>query len=140
MLVRWSDQENPYQWVPQITNQSGEQRLSNGSYIMTAKSTRQEILVWTDSALYSMQYLGPPYVWGFNILMDNISIMSPDCAITINNVTYWMGTDKFYMYSGRVQTLPCALRQFVFSNINKDQSFQVTCGGNEGYNLSLIHI
>jgi len=134
MLVRWSDQENPYQWVPQITNQSGEQRLSNGSYIMTAKSTRQEILVWTDSALYSMQYLGPPYVWGFNILMDNISIMSPDCAITINNVTYWMGTDKFYMYSGRVQTLPCALRQFVFSNINKDQSFQVTCGGNEGYN------
>jgi hypothetical protein len=134
MLVRWSDQENPYEWVPAITNQSGEFRLSNGSYIMSAKATRQEILVWTDSAIYSMQYLGPPYVWGFQILMDNISIISPNSAITINNVTYWMGTDKFYMYSGRVETLPCALRQYIFSDINKDQGYQVTVGGNEGYN------
>jgi hypothetical protein len=134
MLVRWSDQEDPYQWVPAVTNQSGEFRLSNGSYIMSAKATRQEILVWTDSAIYSMQYLGPPYVWGFQILMDNISIISPNSAITINNVTYWMGTDKFYMYSGRVETLPCALRQYIFSDINKDQGYQVTCGGNEGYN------
>jgi hypothetical protein len=134
MLVRWSDQENPYQWVPEVTNQAGEFRVSNGSYLMDAVATRQEILVWTDSALYSMQYLGPPYVWGFQILMDNISIISPNCAITINNVTYWMGVDKFYVYSGRVETLPCALRQFVFEDINKDQGFQVTCGGNEGYN------
>jgi len=134
MLVRWSDQENPYEWVPDITNQSGEFRLSNGSYIMTAKATRQEILVWTDSAIYSMQYLGPPYVWGFQILMDNISIISPNAAITINNVTYWMGTDKFYMYSGRVETLPCSLWQYVFDDINKDQGYQVTVGGNEGYN------
>ena len=134
MLVRWSDQENPYDWVPSVTNQAGEFRLTNGSYIMCARSTRQEILVWTDSALYSQQYLGPPYIWGFNILMDNISIMSPNSAITINNVTYWMGTDKFYMYSGRVETLPCALRQYIFADINKDQGYQVTCGGNEGYN------
>jgi len=134
MLVRWSDQENPYQWVPDITNQAGEFTLTNGSYIMEAKATRQEILVWTDSAIYSMQYLGPPYVWGFNILMDNISIMSPNAAITINNVTYWMGTDKFYMYSGRVETLPCSLRQYIFADINKDQAYQVTTGGNEGFN------
>jgi hypothetical protein len=134
MLVRWSDQENPYEWIPAVTNQAGEFSLSNGSYIMTAKATRQEILIWTDSCLYSMQYLGAPYVWGFNILMDNISIMSPNAAITINNVTYWMGTDKFYMYSGRVETLPCALRQFVFEDINKDQAYQVFAGGNEGYN------
>jgi hypothetical protein len=134
MLVRWSDQENPYQWIPEVTNQAGEFRLTNGSYIMQAKATRQEILVWTDSALYSMQYLGPPYVWGFNILMDNISVMSPNSMITINNVTYWMGTDKFYMYSGRVETLPCSLRQYVFNDINKDQAFQVFCGSNEGYN------
>ena len=134
MLVRWSDQEDPYNWIPEPTNQSGEFRLSNGSYIMCARSTRQEILVWTDSAIYSMQYLGPPYVWGFNLLMDNISIMAPNSAITVNNVTYWMGTDKFYMYSGRVETLPCALRQYVFADINKDQSWQVTCGTNEGYN------
>ena len=134
MLVRWSDQENPYQWVPEVTNQAGEFRLSNGSYIMGARATRQEILVWTDSAIYSMQYLGAPYVWGFQILMDNISIMSPNSMITINNVTYWMGTDKFYMYSGRVETLPCSLRQYIFADINKDQSYQVFCGSNEGYN------
>jgi hypothetical protein len=134
MLVRWSDQENPYEWVPDVTNQAGEFRLSNGSFIMQARATRQEILVWTDSALYSMQYLGPPYVWGFNILMDNISVMSPNAMITVNNVTYWMGVDKFYMYSGRVETLPCSLRQYIFNDINKNQAFQVFCGSNEAYN------
>lgn len=134
MLVRWSDQLNPYEWVPEVTNQAGEFALTNGSYIVGARATRQEILVWTDSALYSMQYLGAPYVWGFNILMDNISVMSPNAMITINNVTYWMGADKFYMYSGRVETLPCALRQYVFNDINKDQAFQVFAGSNEGYN------
>lgn len=134
MLVRWSDQENPYDWVPTAQNQSGEFRLSNGSFTVTAKATRQEILVWTDSCLYSMQYVGPPYVWSFNILMDNISIMSPNSAVTINNVTYWMGVDKFYMYSGRVETLPCSLRQYIFNDINKDQAFQVFAGSNEGYN------
>jgi hypothetical protein len=134
MLVRWSDQENPYEWVPQVTNQSGEFRLTNGSFIMCAKSTRQEILVWTDSAIYSMQYLGPPYIWGFQILMDNISVMSPNATITINNVTYWMGVDKFFIYSGRVETLPCSLWQYVFDDINLDQSFQVFTGSNERYN------
>jgi hypothetical protein len=134
MLVRWSDQLNPYEWVPAITNQAGEFALTSGSFIVGAKATRQEILIWTDAALYSMQYLGASYVWGFNILMDNISIMSPNAMITVNNVTYWMGGDKFYMYSGRVETLPCALRQYVFNDINKDQSFQVFAGGNEGYN------
>jgi len=134
MLVRWSDQENPYEWVPAVTNQSGEFRLSNGSFIMGSRATRQEILVWTDSAIYSMQYLGPPYIWGFQILMDNISIMSPNSMITVNNVTYWMGVDKFYMYSGRVETLPCSLWQYIFDDINKEQAFQVFCGGNESYN------
>jgi hypothetical protein len=134
MLVRWSDQENPYEWVPAVTNQSGEFRLSNGSFIMGARATRQEILVWTDAAIYSMQYLGPPYIWGFQILMDNISIMSPNSMITVNNVTYWMGVDKFYMYSGRVETLPCSLWQYIFDDINKEQAFQVFCGGNESYN------
>ena len=134
MTVRWSDQENPYQWVPAVTNQAGEFTLTNGSFIMGAKTTRQEILVWTDSALYSMQYLGAPYVWGFNVLMDNISIMSPNAMITVNNVTYWMGVDKFYMYSGRVETLPCSLRQYIFNDLNRDQAFQVFSGGNEAYN------
>ena len=134
MLVRWSDQGNAYQWVPQTTNQSGEYLLTNGSYIMGARATRQEILVWTDSCLYSMQYLGAPYVWGFQILMDNITVMSPNSMITINNVTYWMGRDRFYMYSGRVEVLPCALRQYIFADINQDQAYQVFAGANEAFN------
>ena len=134
LLVRWSDADNPFEWVPATTNQSGETRLSYGSFIVTALDTRQEILIWTDAALFSMQYLGPPYVWGMNLLMENLSIASPNSAITINNVTYWMGVDKFYQYSGRVETLPCSLRQFVFEDINTDQLAQIVCGSNEGYN------
>ncbi len=133
LLVRWSDQENPFDWVPSALNQSGEYRLNIGSFIMCAKSTRQEILVWSDAAIYSMQYLGPPYVWGFQLLQDNISIMSPNASITINNVTYWMGVDKFFSYTGRVETLPCTLWQYVFEDINIDQSFQVFAGSNERY-------
>jgi hypothetical protein len=134
LLVRWSDQENPYEWVPQATNQSGEYRLNIGSYIVCARSTRQEILIWSDAAIYSMQYLGPPYVWGFQLLQDNISIMGPNASITVNNVTYWMGTDKFYRYTGRVETLSCTLRQYVYQDINQDQNFQVYAGSVEGYN------
>jgi hypothetical protein len=134
MLVRWSDQNNEYEWVPQVTNQAGEFALTNGSYIMGARATRQEILVWTDSAIYSMQYLGAPYVWGFQVLMDNISIISPNAMVTVNNVTYWMGTEKFYQYSGRVETLPCSLRQYIFDDINQNQAYEVFAGANEGYN------
>jgi hypothetical protein len=134
LLIRWSDADNPFEWVPSTLNQSGETRLSYGSYVVASTDTRQEILIWTDAALFSMQYLGPPYVWGINLLMDNISIISPNAAITINNVTYWMGTDKFYMYSGRVETLPCTLRQYIFTDINPEQISQVVCGANQGYN------
>ena len=134
MLVRWSDQANAYQWIPEVTNQSGEFTLTNGSYIMAARTTRQEILVWTDSCLYSQQYLGSPYVWGFQVLMDNISVMSPNSMITVNNVTYWMGRDRFYMYSGRVEVLPCSLRQYIFGDINSDQAYQVFAGANEAFN------
>ena len=134
LLIRWSQQEDYEQWTPAATNQAGDYRLSRGSEIITAQQTRQEILVWTDAAVYSMQYLGPPYVWGFQIMGDNISIAGPDVVSTANNVTYWMGTDKFYMYSGRVETLPCSLRQYVFQDINMEQSYQFFSGTNEGYN------
>jgi hypothetical protein len=133
LLIRWSDQENPFDWVPSATNQSGEQRLTIGSSIIQAVNTRQEIVVFTDAAVYSMQYLGPPYVFGFQLLQDNISIISPRSAITINNITYWMGTDKFFMYSGRVETLPSSLRTFVFQNLNRDQSWQIFAASNEQY-------
>jgi len=134
MFIAWSDQENVAVWYPQVTNQAGSYQLSHGSQIITAIQTRQEILVLTDSAIYSMQYLGPPYVWGFQLMGDNISIMGPNAVATVNNVTYWMGTDKFYMYTGRVETLPCALRQYVYDDINITQAFQFFAGTNEGYN------
>ena len=133
MVVRWSDQENPYDWVPTASNQSGELRLSNGSTIVTALHGRQENLIFTDTALFVCQYLGPPYVWGFNMIESNLSIISPHSAITVNNVTYWMGVDKFYAYSGTVSTLPCTLREFVFQNLNQYQGYQVTCGSNEAF-------
>ena len=134
MLISWSDQENLLTWTPSITNQAGNYTLSKGSQIVTAVQTRQEIVVFTDIAIYSMQYLGPPYVWGFNILADNISIMGPNVAVAVNNVTYWMGKDKFFMYSGQVQTLPCTLREYVYQDINQTQSYQFFAGINEGFN------
>lgn len=133
MQIRWSDQETYATWTPAITNQAGSYRLSHGSSIVTAMQARQEILVWTDAALYSMQYLGPPYVWGFQILADNLSIAGPNAVATANNITYWMGVDKFYMYSGRVETLPCTLRQYVYGDINLSQSYQFFAGTNEGF-------
>lgn len=133
LLIRWSDSESYATWYPQITNQAGDYKLSHGSFIVGALQTRQEILVWTDAAVYSMQYLGAPYVWGFNLLTDNISIVSQNAAATANGVTYWMGTDKFYVYSGRVETLPCALRSYIFDDINRDQYSQIFAGTNEGY-------
>lgn len=134
MLVRWSDQDNPFQWEPAITNQSGEFRLTDGSYIVTSASARQEILIWTEAALYSMQYIGAPLVYRFEIMIDNISIMSPNAVATASNVTYWMGRDKFYIYNGRVETLPCTVRQYVFEDLNKDQAYQVFSGTIEAYN------
>jgi hypothetical protein len=134
MLIRWSDQESVLTWTPAVTNQAGSYQLSHGSTIVTAIQSRQEILVFTDAAIYSMQYLGAPYVWGFQLLADNISVMSPNSVAVANNVTYWMGQDKFYMYSGRVETLPCTLREYVFQDINMSQSAQIFAGTNEGFN------
>ena len=133
LLIRWSTSEDYLVWVPSIENQAGSYRLSHGSIIITAIQTRQEILVWTDAAIYSMQYSGPPYVFNFNILADSISIIGPNAVNTANGITYWMGRDKFYVYSGRVETLPCALRSYVFDNLNKEQGFQFFAGTNEGY-------
>jgi hypothetical protein len=133
MLVRWSDQENIYQWVPAADNQSGEIRMSHGSRLVTARHGRQEFVVWSDSAIYSMQYLGPPYIWGVTLLMDGISIASPNAVVGASNIMMWMGIDKFYIYDGIVKTLPCSVRQFIFDDMNPDQMFQVVSGGNEQY-------
>jgi len=134
MLIRWSNQDDPYNWTPTATNQAGSIRLSHGSEIVTVVQTRQEIVVFTDSSAYSLQYLGPPYVWGTQLLGDNISIISPNAAVIASGIIYWMGVDKFYLYDGRVQTLNCDLRRFVFQDFNQLQAAQVVAGTNEGFN------
>jgi len=134
MVVRWSDQESYLEWAPSVTNQAGSVRLSHGSKIVTALQSRQEIVIWTDSTFYSLQYLGPPYVWGSQLLADNVSIAGPNAMAIASGAVYWMGVDKFYKYDGRVQTLRCDLRQFIYDDINSTQFDQVYSSTNEGFN------
>lgn len=124
MLIRWSDQESVVNWTPSITNQAGSLRLSHGSKIVAALQVRQEILVWTDTSMYSMQYLGPPVVWGTQLLADTVTIISDRAAAVAGGVAYWMGADKFYKYDGRTQTMSCDLRQYVFEDFNNAQALQ----------------
>jgi len=134
MLIRWSDQESVTEWTPAATNQAGSIRLSHGSEIVTAVQTRQEIVVFTDSSIYSLQYQGPPVVWSSQLLGDNISIAGQNAATVASGVIYWMGVDKFYKYDGRVGTLRCDLRQYIYQDINLAQWSQVFSGTNEGFN------
>jgi hypothetical protein len=133
LLIRWSDQAEPTIWNPLVTNSAGFLRISRGSRIIRALPSRQEILVWTDSNLYTLQFLGTTDVFGIQEYADNISIISPRAVISANNVTFWMGQDKFYAYSGRVETLPCTLRNHIFQNLNYNQAPQIVCGTNEGF-------
>ena len=133
MLIRWSDQENAVNWTPAATNQAGSLRLSRGTEIVTAEQSRQEILVWTDASLYSLQYQGAPVVWGAQLVGENISIASQNAVAYANGVAFWMGKDKFYKYDGRTQPLRCDLRKFIFDDFNTQQYEQVVAGTNEAY-------
>ena len=134
MLIRWSDQENAVNWTPSATNQAGDLRLSQGSEIISALQARQEILVFTDSALYALQYVGGTIVWGSQLLSTNLSIASQNAAVFSDGVTYWMDLDSFYLYDGSVKNLPCTVKRHVFSDINQEQIEQVFAGSNEGFN------
>ena len=134
LLIRWADQDTPGDWTPTTTNTAGDLRVSRGSRIVRALPTRQEILVWTDTNLYTLQFLGTTDVFGLQEYADNISIASPRAVASAANITYWMGQDKFYAYTGRVETLPCTLRNHVFNNINFNQADQIVCGTNEQWN------
>ena len=134
LLIRWSNQDEPQNFTPLVTNSAGYIRVPRGDRIVRGIPTRQEILIYTTSGLYSLQFLGTTDVFGIQELSDNISIASPRAVITVSNQAFWMGTDKFYVYSGRVDTLPCTLRNHVFENINFDQMDQVVCGTNEQWN------
>lgn len=134
MLIRWSDQESFTEWTPSATNQAGDLQLSHGSRIVAVAQSRQELLVWTDSSLYSLQYVGAPIVWSSQLVGDNISIAGPNAVAYANGVSYWMGVDKFYKYDGRTQTLTCDLRKFIYGDINLFQKDQFFASTNEGFN------
>ena len=134
MLVRWSNQESVTEWLPASTNQAGSVQFSHGSQIVSAIQARQEIVVFTDSSVYSLQYVGAPIVWSSQLLGDNVSIYGPNAVALGSGTVYWMGVDKFYKYDGRIQTLRCDLRQYIFSDINKSQNLQVFASTNEGFN------
>lgn len=134
LLIRWADQDTPGDWTPSQTNTAGDLRVSRGSKIIRALPTRQEVLVWTDTHLYTLQFLGTTDVFGLQEYADNISVASPRAMASAANITYWMGQDKFYAYTGRVETLPCTLRNHVFNNLNYGQTDQIICGTNEQWN------
>ena len=132
-LLRWSDQEDATNWTPSAINQAGSLRLSRGTKIVAASQARQEILVWTDSSLYSLQYVGAPAVWAATLVGENISISSRNSVAYANGIAYWMGKDKFYMYDGRSQPLQCDVRKYVFNDFDTDQYGQVFSGTNEAF-------
>ena len=134
MLIRWSDQEDATNWTPDATNQAGSLRLSRGTEIVSAQQSRQEVLVWTDSSVYSLQYVGAGSgVWSATLVGEQTSIASQNSVAYANGVSYWMGKDKFYKYDGRVQTLRCDLRKYIFTDFNDLQYVQVFGGSNEAF-------
>jgi hypothetical protein len=133
LLIRFSDQENILEWQSLLSNTAGDLRIGSGSKIITALETRQQVLVFTDTSLHAMQYLGPPYTFGINSISENITIASPLAAIAVEDNVFWMGAEEFYAYGGAVQRIPCSVRDYVFSNINNDQLEKVTAGLNTAF-------
>jgi len=133
LLLRWSDQEDMFDWRPRSTNQAGDLQLSQGTEIVTAIQSRQEILVFTDAALYSLQYVGAPVVWSSTLVGSNMSVASSKAVAYANGVAYWMGKEKFYKYDGTVQPLRCDVRKFIFDDLDKGQYAQTFAGTLEEY-------
>ena len=134
MLIAFSDQENPLEFEPLTTNTAGSLRLSEGSQIIGGIKARQEVLVWTDTALYSMQFIGPPYTFGLNLINDGSGLISPKGAISSSSGVYWMGYDSFYVYNGAVQKMPCSVLSYVFDDFNVGQAFKVFAYNNSEFN------
>jgi hypothetical protein len=125
MLIAFSDQENPLDFRTLTTNTAGSLRLSSGSKIIGAVKARQEIIVFTDTAIYSMQFIGPPFTFGLNLINENTGLIGPKAAITAPSGVFFMSYDSFYLYNGTVQQIPCTVRNYVFSDINQEQGFKI---------------
>jgi hypothetical protein len=133
LLVRWSSQENYLDWAPRSDNTAGDLRIPMGSYVVAALRTRQETLVWTEHSLHSIQFTGPPFIFGIQTVAENTNIVGPNAAVNVNNVTYWMGRDRFWVYSGRVQALQCTVQRYIFERVNPDQAAQIYAAVNDSF-------
>jgi len=133
LLIRFSNQGNPLVWESLATNTAGDLRLGSGSEIIMAVETKQQIMVWTDSSLHAMQFIGPPFTFGITQVAENITIASPLSAAAVDDNIYWMGVEDFYIYSGQVQKLPCSVRSYVFDDFNSAQSEKVCAGVNSSF-------
>ena len=134
LLIRWCNQEDAAQWTPKTNNTAGSLKLSAGSEIIGGIRTRQEIAIFTDNALYSMQFIGPPFTFGVNLITESVSMVSPQACVNANNVVYFMDQDNFYIYSGNVQSLPCSVRAYVFDDFNYEQTWKVFAISNAQFN------
>lgn len=133
MLIAFSDQENELDFEPRSTNTAGSLRLSSGSAIIGAVKSRQEILIWTDTALYSMQFIGPPFTFGINLINENSGLIAPKAAVTAPSGVFWMGYDNFYVYTGSVKKVPCSVLSYVFDDYNSSQTFKTHAFTNTQY-------
>jgi len=133
LLIRFSDQENVLTWEALPTNTAGDLRVGSGSKIVAAVETRQQVLVFTDVSLHTMQFIGPPFTFGINQVSENTTIMGPLAAVAVDDMVLWMGQEEFYMYGGTVQKLPCSVRSYVFNDFNFTQAEKVTCGINSSF-------
>jgi hypothetical protein len=133
LLIRFSDQEDPLVWYPTATNTAGDLRLGSGSEFVQAVETKREVLVWTDTALHSLRFIGPPFTFGIQLLASNITIVGPHAAVASEDVVFWMGLDNFYVYSGQTQQLPCSVKDKVFNDFDFSQVDKVTSGINSEF-------
>jgi hypothetical protein len=133
LLIRFSSQEDPTTWIPSATNTAGDLRIGSGSEIVTAVETRQQILVITDVSVHSMQFLGPPFTFGVQMISENTTIRSPQAAVAVDDTVFWMGLQEFYVYNGSVKKLPCSVKDHVFSDFNTDQAEKVIAGVNSSF-------
>ena len=133
LLIRFSDQENPADWTSTVLNSAGELRIGSGSEIVGVFETRQQVLVFTDTSLHAMQYLGTPFTFGINMISENTTLQGPNAGVAVDDMVFWMGRTEFYMYNGSVQRIPCMVRSYVFDNFNFLQGEKVTCGLNSAH-------
>ena len=133
MFIRWSDQENYNYWTPNVTNSAGSQRIAGGSQIRCARPAKGTILVWTDTTMQSMSFIGPPFIFGFRQLGNDCGAVGLNSAIVIDDIAYWMADGQFFRYAGSVQEIPCPILNHVFENINKTQYVQVYAAQNSNF-------